>query len=308
MTRGDDFIGQLEGYLEERDGMTPLPAGVRDAIRAELPRTRQIGPPWGPMRYLSMASHIPSTARFGLGAALIVVALLAASLLYRSVGRPPTPTPTSPPLENAGALPVAPSDTPGTYLIGNPYNDGDPIHFNCNGGCPAFDSITLSLPDGWAVADGLISRHRDQPNEVAISVWAPGKVYSDPCHWQDSSASPAPGGEVAQALRTLGGRRGAASGAIASPGARILEGLEFLVPTELDITTCDQGQYRTWTVWQLADLANSRHAPGQIDVVYVIDLDRRPLFIDASHMPGASAQDLAELQAVFASIRIDQGF
>ena len=37
MTRNDDFIGQLEGYLEEYEGSTPLPNEVRDAIRAQLP-------------------------------------------------------------------------------------------------------------------------------------------------------------------------------------------------------------------------------------------------------------------------------
>ena len=37
MTRNDDFIGQLEGYLDEYEGSTPLPDEVRDAIRAELP-------------------------------------------------------------------------------------------------------------------------------------------------------------------------------------------------------------------------------------------------------------------------------
>ena len=34
MTRNDDFIGQLEGYLDEYEGSTPLPEEVRDAIRA----------------------------------------------------------------------------------------------------------------------------------------------------------------------------------------------------------------------------------------------------------------------------------
>jgi hypothetical protein len=41
MTR-DDFIGQLESYLDEFEGMTPLPDAVRNAVRADLPTTRQM--------------------------------------------------------------------------------------------------------------------------------------------------------------------------------------------------------------------------------------------------------------------------
>ena len=44
MNRDDDFIGRLEDYLESFDGVTPLPARVRDAIHADLPRTRQVRP------------------------------------------------------------------------------------------------------------------------------------------------------------------------------------------------------------------------------------------------------------------------
>ena len=47
MTRDDDFIGQLEGYLDQYEGSTPLPDEVRDAIRAELPSTQQ-RPAWWP--------------------------------------------------------------------------------------------------------------------------------------------------------------------------------------------------------------------------------------------------------------------
>ena len=42
MTRDDDdFTGQLEGYLDEYLGSTPLPDEPRDAIRAQLPSIRQ---------------------------------------------------------------------------------------------------------------------------------------------------------------------------------------------------------------------------------------------------------------------------
>ncbi len=83
--------------------------------------------------------------------------------------------------------------------------------------------------------------------------------------------------------------------------------IDLSVPTELDISTCDRGQFRSWTEWHVADGANSRHAPGQLDSVYMVDVDRRPLVIDASHMPATSQADLAELKAILASMIIDRG-
>jgi hypothetical protein len=47
MTRDSDFIGIIEEYLDEHEGHTPLPDGTRNAIRAELPSTRQ-HPAWWP--------------------------------------------------------------------------------------------------------------------------------------------------------------------------------------------------------------------------------------------------------------------
>ena len=76
MTHNDEFIGQLESYLDEYEGSTPLPEEVRDAIRAELPSTQQ-RPPWWPARRLP---HMNTIAKIALTAAAIVtVALLGVS-------------------------------------------------------------------------------------------------------------------------------------------------------------------------------------------------------------------------------------
>jgi hypothetical protein len=72
------------------------------------------------------------------------------------------------------------------------------------------------------------------------------------------------------------------------------------------LDTCDKGQFRSWTEWH-TDSANSHHAPGQLDTVYMVDVDRRPLVIDAAHMPATSALELAELKAILASMIIDRG-
>ena len=72
MTHNDEFIGQLESYLDEYEGNTPLPEAIRDAIRAELPSTQQ-RPAWWPARTFSAMNNM---AKLGLAAAAVVVAAL----------------------------------------------------------------------------------------------------------------------------------------------------------------------------------------------------------------------------------------
>ena len=84
--------------------------------------------------------------------------------------------------------------------------------------------------------------------------------------------------------------------------------IELSISADLDIAACDDGEYRTWTeAGGSSDRANSHHTAGQIDVVYFVDVDRNALFIDASHRPGASQEDLAELQAILDSMIVDRG-
>jgi hypothetical protein len=72
MTSNDPFIAQLEEYLDEYEGHTPLPESVRDAVRAELPSTRQ-RPAWWPARRYPLMNN---TVKILLGTAAVVVAAL----------------------------------------------------------------------------------------------------------------------------------------------------------------------------------------------------------------------------------------
>jgi hypothetical protein len=310
---GDAFTGEIEGYLEEYEGTTPLPEYVRDAIRAQLPSTRQ-HPAWWPTRRFS---EMNNSAKLALAAAAVVVAAIVGLqvLVPRNVGAPqPTPPEaTALPVATPGALPAEASLEPGRYFIANPYGDDDPV-LNCDGGCPDFRSVSFTVPGGWTVSDGLVFKHRNQPNEVAFSVWAPGAVYPDPCHWQetvfDQTSVAGPWGPTDErALANQAGRGGSTPTAVTFGGeqtARLVSRIELSVPADLDLSTCDQGEYRSWTVWQVPDRANTNHAAGQIDVVYVVGLDRRSLFIDASQRPAASLDDLAELEAILDSMVINR--
>ena len=89
-------------------------------------------------------------------------------------------------------------------------------------------------------------------------------------------------------------------------GGQLAMRIELSVPESLYVPICDQGEYRSWTEFGPVDGANRHIAPGQVDVVYEIDVDRRPLVIDATHGRQASEADLAELEAILASMVIDR--
>lgn len=263
--------------------------------------------------------------------ALLIVATLVLttrSLHPRQVVPAHPVVPANPiPLPKSGAL------GPGTYSFLNPAPGS-----LCTSDCSAYRWIYFTLPAGWATSNGLIYKHLNQPGEVAFSFWTVDQVYADPCHWQTSALSPLDirntsydpatgayvvtphaGGLANQSLR------GPLPRALAPVTFKFVDAsgaswptdafrIDLSVPTGLDISTCDMGQFRSWTAAHVADNpgypfggANSHNAPGQLDSVYMLDVDRWPLVIDASNMPGTSAADLAELQAIVASMIIDRG-
>jgi hypothetical protein len=274
-------------------------------------------------RLASTATAPPSPRAFRLPAQVLLAAALVMAVVvgvYLSgIHLTPSPAshaPTAPkspvPVPTTGAL------APGTYFLANPYKGGNPA-LSCLTGCAEYKQIIFTLPAGWSISDGLVSKHKDQPGEVAISAWTVDQVYADPCHWQRSALSPL---DVASNHSQYGGLanqalRGPLPRALTPVTLRYVDAsglsyptsafrIDLSVPATLDIATCDRGQFRSWTVWEVPGGSNSHHASGQLDSVYEIEVDRRPLVIDASHRPGTSAADLAELQSILASMSIDR--
>src|SRR5262245_40525328 len=116
MRENDEFIGQVEDYLVEFDGVTPLPGRIRDAIHAELPRTRQAKAGPGFMRMSPMLSTISSRAPLGIAAAAVVAVLVLGAAFINGgnhqtgVGGVPAASPTPQPSQSPIALlPNAPA-------------------------------------------------------------------------------------------------------------------------------------------------------------------------------------------------------
>ena len=279
MRRDEDFTTQLARYLEEYEGSTPLPAHVRDAIRAQLPSIQQ-RPAWWPGRRFP---EMNSMAKLGLAAvAAAVAALLGINFLVApSIGDPDaTPTPIPPPLQQAVSI------DPGTYtLVGEGLN------------------ATMTVPAGWRnLGQRGVTKGSDE-SFMAVTFWPyPADlavVYTDPCNWATNLVEPPVGStvdELADALAAQAMRGDAIPSSVTIDG---YEGkyLEMTVPLDIDFASCDSGQFRSWA-------GRFHQGPGQVDHVYILDVDGEREVIVVHHMPGASEADLAEQQRVFESIDI----
>ncbi len=229
MSDNDRFIGRLEDYLDAFDGETPLPMHVRDAIRAELPGTRQDRSGRGPRRLLTMFSGLPTPVRGGLLAAGLIVAVALGATWVNSTGpgvggEPPAssvpstaPTPSfapSPSASASGVVPIAKAASApcfeggavaciaaGTYAL-NP----DTIPGN----------VIVTVPEGWfpwepgAGAMTLLVDRTDAPQGSGwgLLISAIGDVRRDPCAPDGAVFEPAEidtPAEVAAAMATWPG-------------------------------------------------------------------------------------------------------
>ena len=285
MTQNDDFIDRLEGYLEEYEGSTPLPNEVRDAIRAQLPSTHQ-RPAWLPARrFPSMNTMMKLSLA---AAAVIVAALLGYNYLVGpNVGGPdladPSTTPPSPtpPVLGAGELEA------GTYRI------------------TRLEGVeaSITVPDGWGGVQAFGVGKGDDSESSTVVIWPsiaePGRVYADPCQWQDGYVDPPVGPTVEELATALANQpqRGDAVPVDVSIDGYQGKMIELTVPTDIDFADCWSGQFRSWD-------GRWHQGPGQVDRIYILDVGGQRVVIDAHFMPGASDAVRAEQQAIVDSIQL----
>jgi hypothetical protein len=172
---------------------------------------------------------------------------------------------------------------------------------------PVFDlsqRITMDVPEGYEGLDGG-SVVYSGADETGVSISADvGDVYADPCRWEGTGlgrSAVSSADEVVAALASQKGLR------VSAPTDITLDGfagtyMERRVPARTDITDCDAGQFR---VYQYTEGGWTVLTPGQLELLWVLDVDGVPLVIDAALEAGASAQVRAELQQMVESIRIE---
>ena len=179
-------------------------------------------------------------------------------------------------------------------------------------------SVQFTVPAGWSW-DGRALRKGGPglPDGAAVFFYGgPLQVYADPCHWATIPSS-APTADAVDALLA------------AQPGRIVttsLEGawyprqwpgkaIEVVVPGNIDISACDEGQYRSWGP---DNKVRSNEGPGQRDLVWFINVQGGEvmvpgstpymlpsgLVIDRASFPGTPADVLTEMDDILGSLYV----
>jgi hypothetical protein len=167
-----------------------------------------------------------------------------------------------------------------------------------------FPRITVTLPSGWFNYNGWGLNNGDA---LSLSFWDVDKVYPTGCQWQGRRKID-PGRTVNGLARVLATRplRHASK-----PTAVVLNGfhgkyLRWSVPSKINIATCDQGYFESWTGrgwttdrWQ--------QGAGQVDRLWILDVEGKRLVVDANYLPAATRKQRAQLDRIVHSIKFLTG-
>jgi hypothetical protein len=286
MTREDDFIGRLEGYLEEYEGVTPLPDAVRTAVRAKLPATKQLRPLGGLLGRFTIMNN--NAVRIALAVAVVVlVTLLGISFLPGNTGDDAIPTPVA----TSTPIPSQDRTAAGTYTI-NPLPTPN----------RAF-SITYTQPDGWSVLRlGCLVPATGQlgPAGMGICFSTPRILYSDPCQadrgsdWEVQVGPSVDDLATALAAQTAYGSTNPTDVTLSGySGKRI----DLQLP-DTDFPLCEGRGFVPW------DGSIGAQGAGNRWHLWILDVDGLRVVIVAHDFADTPPQDQDDLQAIVASFRI----
>ncbi len=226
-----------------------------------------------------------NTLRIGLVAAALLITAVITACQAPASGGAATSSPSAAASSTTEATPAA---TPSAYVMSLPDQSGH---------------ATLILPAGWYRDVWNVQKGQD----LFLSVWpAPiANVYGDPCHWEGSLPDPAVGptvGDLVTALANQPTRNATVEDA--SLGGYNGSVVHMSVPTDIDLADCDLGLFGIWTEAGSDSPARYDVGPGELDDIYVLDVEGLRTTIDAAWFPSSAAADVAELEEMLATITI----
>ena len=172
--------------------------------------------------------------------------------------------------------------------------------------------IQMTVPEGWFNFEGW-GLGKSNRFTTAVSFWSVASVYGTPCEWT-SQAMVDPGTDVDSLASALAGQplRNATSPRDVDLAGMPGTFLEWSVPTDIAFDEahkakalfpdCDEQTFQSWT----ANGWNSdrfQQAPGQVDRLWILDVNGERLVVDAYYLAETSEEDRAELEKVVQSIR-----
>jgi hypothetical protein len=160
--------------------------------------------------------------------------------------------------------------------------------------------ISVTLPSGWFNYHGW---GLNNGSTLSVSFWDVDRVYPTGCQWQGKPLIN-PGRTVrglAQVLARIPLRNASTPRAAKLAGFRG-EYLRWSVPRTIDFSRCGQGYFESWTGRGWAT-DRWQQAPGQVDRLWILNVNRKRLVIDGNYLPSATRRQRSELDRIVQSIR-----
>jgi hypothetical protein len=156
----------------------------------------------------------------------------------------------------------------------------------------------MFVPEGFqAFAQGTGIARSDDELEDSLLVWIHDveTLWSHPCQAGAHRETVGPSvADLANALAAQPTRGNPDPMPVTIDG---YEGLHLVmpVPVDIDLTMCPDERYYLWDGrWQ--------EDPGQVDMLWILDVDGERIVIDASHGPDATPSDVQELEDIIRAV------
>lgn len=274
---------------------------VLGTVLNALDTTPQRRATWWPAR------RTPTMNRFltiGLGTAAVVALLFVGSQLFGSPsglggpGAEPTPTPeptatAEPPVQSS----VEPSPTPDGLLP-------EGSHVLLDAGVAM--TVDIPGPDWYGEPAGRVLTKNDSsdgPDGAGMIVFSSELyVYGDPCEWSTTRPE-TPATTVDELVAALSAQ---ASRDASAPSDITVDGyagtsITLHVPEDAVFSDCDEGTFGSWGTGGFSSPDRYHQDPGQIDELWIVDVDGVLVVIDAAYYEGTPAEVVDEMRAIVES-------
>jgi hypothetical protein len=236
------------------------------------------------------------------GTALVVVVVAAVALSFygnrAGVGGTASPSPSPTPSPTATVSPPSPSPTPEGFLPEGP-------HLLWNQGGLSM-TVTIPAPGWWGEPGGGALAKNDNPDPFGagmITFVGDLYVFGDPCRWATTRPdTPATTVDEFVAAMSAQASRDATEPVDVTVDGYAGKSITVHVPDDANFAECDGATFGSWGM-PGSDLSPFRYhqAPGQIDKLWVLDVDGELVVIDAAYYERTSQAVIDELEAIAGS-------
>jgi hypothetical protein len=301
-TSDRDVNRAIRSWLREdrHEDVSRIAGAVLDQVDT-IPQRRAT---WWPARRTQTMNKILG---FGLAAAAVVVlALFVGVQLLGSpdggTGGQPTLSATPDPTPEATPEPTPVGLLPeGSHMI---------LDGKADGPAPNFLSLTVTIPapDWYGEVGGgelVKSDNHEPPDGAGMIIFVKPEyiVYGDACKWE-TTLPDSPATTVDELVAALASQasRDASEPVDITLGGYTGKSITLEVPEGLDFTECDPGYGGSWSCGGDGEAPCGYHSgAGEIDTVYIIDVDGVIVAWNTKHYAGTPAEDVAELEAIVQS-------